>query len=56
MSLNKEAKRPHSEVEPDTPPNEFSMLKMKIVMEELFEKHFQQMGFDEIKSKKICQQ
>ena len=50
MMANKpESKRPHSEVEPDTPPNEFSMLKMKILMEELFEKQFEKLGMDEIK-------
>ena len=54
MSNTKDAKRPHSEVDPDTPPSEFSMLKMKIVMEELFEKHFQQIGMEEMKNDLKC--
>ena len=50
MPNTKDAKRPHSEVEPDTPPSEFSMLKMRVVMEELFEKHFQKIGLEEMKN------
>ena len=44
----KDSKRPHSEVAPDTPPQEFSLHKMKVMMEELFDAQFRKMGLENV--------
>ena len=46
---NKEGKRPHSEVSPETPPQEFSMFKMRTMMEELLDIQFKKMHMEEVK-------